>query len=249
MTHSEDLLKVLIYIEEKLDLGELEEAESLCQQVIELYPENPELLFVYAITLQLLEKRVQALSIFEQLIHNDFTSAEVWNHYAFILFEEQLFSQAQKVLQNALKQEPQNAFSWWILCLLRTYSGNFLAAKRAYLYAQWLDPKMYPKLNLLSESQTENLLRQSISMLPQEQQYYWNSVIWNIADIPDPQHLQYQNLSPLKPLLFFESSTATLHVYRYNIAHLKLEAQSAIQIICEELSVLKQSHLWPTSFT
>lgn len=249
MTQSEDLLKVLIYIEEKLDHGELEEAESLCQQMIELYPENFELLFVYAITLQLLEKRARSLCIFEQLIRNDFTSSEVWNHYAFILFEEQLFSQAQKALQNALSKEPKNAFSWWILCLLRTYSGDFLAAKRAYLYAQWLDPNMYPKLNLLSESQTETLLRESISMLPQEQQNDWNSVIWNIADIPDPQHLQYQNVSPLKPLLFFESSTATLHVYRYNIAHLKLDAQSAQQIICEELSILKQQHLWPTVYT
>ena len=246
MTQSEDLLRVLIYIEEKLDHGELEEAESLCQQMIELYPENSELLFVYAITLQLLEKRSHALSIFEQLLNNDFTSAEVWNHYAFILFEERLFSQAQKSLQKALKEEPQNAFSWWILCLIRTYSGNFPAAQRAYLYAQWLDPDMYPKLNLLSEPQLEGLLQQSIALLPQEQQFYWNSVIWNITDIPDSKHLQYQNLSPLKPLLFFESSTATLHIYRYNIAHLKLDKQSAQQIIYEELSVLKPPKLWPT---
>ncbi|MAA78532.1 MAG: hypothetical protein CL916_04670 [Deltaproteobacteria bacterium] len=249
MTQSEDLLRVLIYIEEKLDHGELEEAESLCLQMIDFYPNNSELLFVYAITLQLLEKRERAIGIFEQLIRNNFTSSEVWNHYAFLLFEENLFSQAQKALRNAFKKEPKNAFSWWILCLLRTYSGNFPAAKRAYLYAQWLDPDMYPKLNLLSKSQLESLLQQSIAMLPQEQQFYWNSVIWNITDIPDPRHLQYQNLSPLKPLLFFESSTATLHVYRYNIAHLKIENQSATQIIYEELSMLKHSPLWPTIST
>ena len=122
MIQSEELLRVLIYIEEKLDQGELEEAESLCQQMIELYPKNAELLFVYAITLQLLEKRTQALSLFEQLIHNDNTSPEVWNHYAFVLFEEQQYTQSQEALHQALQQEPQNAFSWWILSLIRTFS-------------------------------------------------------------------------------------------------------------------------------
>ncbi len=245
MTQSEDLLRVLIYIEEKLDHGELEEAESICQQMIERYPKNSELLFVYAITLQLLEKRSHALSIFEQLILNDCTSPEVWNHYAFILFEEQLFSQAQEAVHNALKQEPQDAFSWWILYLIRTYSGHFSAAKRAHLYAQWLDPDLYPKLNILSKSQTEMILQQSIALLPEEQQYYWNSVIWNVTEVPTPHHLQYQNLSPLRPLLLFESSTATLHIYRYNIAHLKLDKQSVQQIIHEELSMLSRHQSWP----
>lgn len=249
MTQSEELLRVLIYIEEKLDRGELEEAESLCLQMIEFYPENSELLFVYAITLQLLENRTRALSIFEQLIRNDFTSAEIWNHYAFVLFEEKRFSQAQNALQNALKQEPQNAFSWWILCLIRTYSGQFSAARRAYLYAQWLDPDMYPKLNLLSKSQTESILRQSIAQLPEEQQHYWNSIIWNICEIPNLGYLQYQNLSPLKPLLFFESSTATLHIYRYNIAHLKITKETAQQIIYEELSMVQHSQLWSNLYT
>ena len=207
---------------------------------------NDRALFVYAITLQLLEKREQAISMFEQLLSNDFTSSEVWNHYAFVLFEERLFSQAQKALFLALEQEPQNAFSWWILSLIRTYSGQSAPAKRAYLYAQWLEPDVYPKLNLLSHSQIESLLQQSIALLPQEQQYYWTSVIWNITNIPDPKHLQYQKLSPLKPLLFFESSTATLHIYRYSIAHLKLDKQSTAQIIYEELSMLNQAYSWPS---
>mgnify|MGYP001242287850 CR=1 FL=1 len=245
MIQSEELLRVLIYIEEKLDQGELEEAESLCQQMIELYPKNAELLFVYAITLQLLEKRTQALSLFEQLIHNDNTSPEVWNHYAFVLFEEQQYTQSQEALHQALQQEPQNAFSWWILSLIRTFSGNFQSAKRAYLYARWLDPEMYTKFNLLTKKQTESLLQQSITLLPAEQQYYWNSVIWNITDIPDPTHLRYQNLSPLKPLLFFESSTATLHIYRYNIAYLKLNKETVQQIIHEELTLLNHHRSWP----
>lgn len=245
MTQSEELLKVLIYIEEKLDHGEIEEAESLCKQMLELYPEDADLLFVYAITLQLLEKREQALCIFEQLVHNGHPSAEIWNHYSFVLFEEQEYAKAQKSLQVALHQEPQNAFSWWILSLLRTFSGNFQAAKRAYLYAQWLDPDMYPNLNLLSQSQIETLLQQSINLLPDAQQHYWKSVIWNITDIPDPTSLTYQKMSPLKPLLFFESSTATLHIYRYNIAHLKLDKEAVQQIIYEELSILGHHQLWP----
>ena len=68
MTQSEELFRALIYIEELLDCGEIDKAYALCIQLKDLYPENEDFLFVYAITLQLQEKQKEAISIFAKLI-------------------------------------------------------------------------------------------------------------------------------------------------------------------------------------
>lgn len=238
MTQSEELFRALVYIEELLDLGEVDEAHSMCLQLRNIYPENEDLLFVYAITLQLQEKQSEAISIFKQLVQKNPTSCEIWNHYAFVLFEERKYKEAENILSHAFSLEPQHAFSWWLLCLLRTFTGQFSGAKRAYLYTQWLDPEAYPPLELLEKKQLEAILERSISTLEQEQQNYWNALLWNISDIPQAHHTDSLNISPLKPILYFEQSSATLHLYRYNIAHLKLDAQTVREIIQDELSFL-----------
>lgn len=247
MTQSEELFRALIYIEELLDCGEIDKAYALCIQLEDLYPENEDFLFVYAITLQLQEKPKEAISIFARLIQNPSCSCEIWNNYAFLLFEERQYQESEKILSEALSIDPQNAFSWWLLCLLRTFSGSLDAANRAYLYTQWLDPDMYPPLQFLEEEQLRLILEKTIATLSYEKQSHWRSLIWNITDIPNPNHIASLDTSPLKPIIYFEQSTATLHLYRYNIAHLKLDPQTVQEIFQEELDFFYTHSPWLTA--
>ena len=207
--------------------------------MLELYPENAESICVCD-NLQLLENANKRSLFSTTYSRNAHTSAEIWNHYAFVLFEEQEYTKAQKALQEALHQEPQNAFSWWILSLCCEPFPE-ISSQTSISLCTMVGSRNVSKAQLALTEQTENLLQQSINLLPHAQQHYWNSVIWNITDIPDPTSLTIPKDVSTKTITVLQSSTATLHIYRYNIAHLKLNKEAVQQIIYEELSTKSSS--------
>jgi tetratricopeptide (TPR) repeat protein len=246
MTQSEHLFRALVYIEDLLDEGKIETASQLCVQLLDQFPNDSDLLFVYAITLQLNNERPLAIQILKRLTHMIPNSCETWNHLSLLLFEEREFTSARSVLDSALDLEPQNAFSWWMYSVLRLFCGDPSGGKRAYLYAQWLEPDTYFSPIPLEEETLLNLLKKAILLLSPPEQQYCTALIWNIRKTPTTSHLEQLQISPLLPLIHIEISKATLHLFQYNIENLKKEEPLLVSLLREELSYILKDTLFST---
>ena len=248
MTKSDPLLHALNYIEDLLDQGEVDTACSLCTQLLETYPEDADLLFVYAIALQMKQERKKAIEILEKLTRMTPNSEEVWNHLAMLFFEERDRKKAEKALGISMNIEPQNAFSWWLLSILRNSSGDRQGANRAYLYAQWLEPETYPAKIQRDEETLIKIFSKAITDLSDAEQHYCNALFWNVSSSPQHAHLEQLKVSPLQPIIHLESSTATLHIFQDNIALLQVNEETLIELFTDELYAILHTMQLPTGF-
>ena len=245
MTQSEHLFRALVYIEDLLDEEKVAQACQLCIQLLDQFPNDSDLLFVYAIALQLNNQQKKAISILKRLTLMIPESCETWNHLSLLLFEERNFFNAQEALDRALALESQNAFSWWLYSILRLFRGESTKAKRSYLYAQWLEPEIYTPHRSIKKEELVNTLKQSIALLSPQKNQYCTSLIWNVCEIPTNLQLEQLQLSPLQPLVHIERSQATLHIFRYNIENLKKEAHLLIPLLKEEISYILRDTAFP----
>lgn len=248
MTQSDPLLRALNYIEDLLDQGESNSACVLCSQLLESYPNDADLLFVYAIALQMSHRRLEAIEILEQLTQITPSSDEVWNHLAMLYFEERQIQASEEALQEAMEIDPQNAFSWWLLSLMRNFSRDTKGASRAYLYAQWLEPETYPTKIIREEETLKKIIAKAIAELSETEQLYCNALFWNVSPAPEHAHLEQLNASPIQPLIHLESSIATLHLFQHNIALLQIDEESLIEVFKDELETIFERFTIPKGF-
>lgn len=248
MTQSDPLLRALNYIEDLLDQGDSDSACLLCTQLLESYSDDADLLFVYAIALQMNHKRLESIEILEKLTELTPSSDEVWNHLAMLYFEERQVHASEKALQIAMEIDPQNAFSWWLWSLLRNFLGDSKGASRAYLYAQWLEPETYPSKIIREEETLKKIVGKAISELSEIEQGYCNALFWTVSPSPDHAHLEQLNASPIQPLIHLESSTATLHIFQNNISLLQIDEESLIEVLKDDFDAIFQKFTIPKGF-
>ena len=87
--------------------GQLDEAEKLYRQVLQIAPNNPQILNLLGIIAQSKNLHEQAVSYFEQSLLNDSNNFEVYFNLGWSLFELKKYAEAANAYHRVITLKPQ----------------------------------------------------------------------------------------------------------------------------------------------
>ena len=96
---SEELENLLLQAEELLCLGEPESCLELCLEGLQINPSDLDLLFLQAISMQIIGAWEEALIILYSIVAEDLDNIQAWAHIAILQLELMNLKGAQTVIQ------------------------------------------------------------------------------------------------------------------------------------------------------
>ncbi len=179
--------------------GQLDEAEKLYRQVLQIAPKNPQILNLLGIIAQSKNLHEQAVSYFEQSLLNDSNNFEVYFNLGWSLFELKKYAEAANAYHRVITLKPQTFQAYNALGKIYALENKNLEAKSAFEHALAINPKyLEAQINLAcleqNLSQLSDLLRQNPSR---------GDIAYNIAKI-------YQQQNQLEPALKYALQAAQL---------------------------------------
>ncbi len=227
--------EALFQLEELLEQGSFGETTSLCNKLLSIYPENPDLLFIKAIALQHSNKIEESIRIFTLICDQYPHFLDVWPQLAYAYFEFLEYDIAQEKIQMALQKNPSDAYSWWLYALIREHKGNLFGAQRAYQTAQELEPELYPSLPTLTEERIIEYVEAASLLLPSKNQSQLHCLLWSVVEIPMKHQLQQLRKTPLEPLFYVDRLHAHLYIFRQNIRRYLILSEHIPSRMAQEL--------------
>ncbi|MBP5398830.1 MAG: tetratricopeptide repeat protein [Alphaproteobacteria bacterium] len=188
--------------------GQLDEAEKLYRQVLQIAPNNPQILNLLGIIAQSKNLHEQAVSYFEQSLLNDSNNFEVYFNLGWSLFELKKYAEAANAYHRVITLKPQTFQAYNALGKIYAIENKKLEAKSAFEHALTINPQyLEAQINLAcleqNLSQLQNLFQQNPSR---------GDIAYNIAKIYQQQNqlepakeyaLQAAQLSPCEDFFLF----------------------------------------------
>ena len=240
---SQELENLLLQAEELLCLGEPESCLELCLEGLQIEPSDPDLLFLQALSMQIIGAWEEALVILYSIVTADPDNTQAWAHIAILQLELMNISAAQAVIQTIQVKDPAFEDGWWLRALLRERTGDIDGADRAYGMASWLNPDEYPTLPPLENDDLKDLINEVLNTAqPFLKMLYQQSII-QIKDVPDSEHIAASDLPPLQilctPIPQNSFSTAvrqpTIVFFKRNIRRALMDKEQLMQRLLSEL--------------
>jgi len=139
------------------------------------------------------------------------TNGEVGIYRGFegqILFELGQFVEARHSLERALLLEPDCAHGLYHLALTLEHLGELDRAEQLFVQAAHLAPDLYPLPVRIGEDEFEVAAHEALSSIPSEIRRYVENCPVLVEDLPDPDLIRRESLSP-QILGLFEGVPAT----------------------------------------
>lgn len=121
-------------------VGDWPQVERLAQASLAQHPHREELLFMLAVSLQMLERTSEALEAYERLIDLHSDNANYWGNYATELRKAGRLDDAGQAHANALRLKPDDVHELVNFGLLQLERHDFLDARATMLKALALAP-------------------------------------------------------------------------------------------------------------
>jgi len=113
-----------------------------------------------------------------------------------ILFELGRFDQAARSLHQARGLEPEAAHTLYHLALCLEHQGDYARADRYFERASQLEPELYPQPARISAEQFERAAAAAVAELPASVRRYVDDCPILIEDLPQPELIRQEELSP-----------------------------------------------------
>lgn len=202
------LNQIEIYIEEFQDYGTaLELSDRMLEESLDRSVEA-EVYYLKAKSLFYLDDLEGALFLLRRAIKSN---GEVGIYRGFegqIFFELGQFVDARRSLERSLALEPECAHSLYHMGLVLEHMGEVERAEGLFAQAANLMPDLYPLPIRISEDEFESAAREALNGIPEEILRYIEGCPILIQDLPDPELVREEHLSP-QILGLFEGVPAT----------------------------------------
>jgi predicted Zn-dependent protease with MMP-like domain len=186
------------------DLGEFEQAVSLCDELLSGQDALPrldrgtegEVHYLKAKAVFYLDDLEGALFLVRRAIK---TAGEIPVYRAFdgqILFELGRFDDARRSLETAAALDPEAGHAIYHLALVLERLGEDVASVRAFEKANALDPEHYPLPTAVEDAYFRRAVADALDNLPRSIREYVDDVPVLVEDFPPAELLQRENISP-----------------------------------------------------
>lgn len=122
-----------------INAGQPVQAEQLSRTALQVYPNEETLLVLLAVSLQMQQRSVEALSIYAELTRLYPMSSVHWGNYGTVLFEAGSVAKAEQAYRKATQLDPGNAFPKLHWGMLMIQQRDYVAARHMLLDAFQLD--------------------------------------------------------------------------------------------------------------
>ena len=222
-------------LESLLEEGSFLETTQLCAQLLIRFPDDPEIMFIKGLAHQNINEFDMALELYSHISIHHPTYSDVWPQIAFAYFDKLDYPQALHCIQEALKKDHSNSYSWWLYGLIREHLCYIYGAQRAYVIAKELDPDTYPIPPEIDDDRLQEYLEACSKLLPPSLSVALLSLIWNFVDVPDKLHLNILGKTPLLPLLYVDNLQSQLYIYRKNVGRYTMLNEHIPSCMAQEL--------------
>ncbi len=186
------------------DLGEFEQAVSLCDQLLSGEATLPrldkgtegEVHYLKAKAVFYLDDLEGALFLVRRAIK---TAGEIPVYRAFdgqILFELGRFEDARRSLETAAALDPEAGHAIYHLALVLERLGEDVGSERAFEKANALDPEHYPLPTVVEDEFFKRAVAAALDNLPRSIREYVEDVPVIVEDFPAADMLAHENISP-----------------------------------------------------
>lgn len=188
--------------------GQLTEASSLCQQVVQLSPQNARAWHLLGLTSMQQGQKQQALTSLQKAIALNPSKAEFYNHTGVLHFSLGNLDQGIACLQEALALEPQSVDTRYNLALGLQKLGRWEAAIKEYQHIIAQQPHYVPalvQLGIISQQQKQyeqalSYNRQAVAIQPENAQAWCNLAVTlqEVGDLTEAE-TAYQRALTINP--------------------------------------------------
>ncbi|MBM76314.1 MAG: hypothetical protein CMK59_12995 [Proteobacteria bacterium] len=236
-TRSQELENLLVQAEELLCLGEPESCLALCLEGLQIEPSDPDLLFLQALSMQLIGSWEEALSILYSIVTTDSQNLQAWAHIAILQLELMDLKAAKAVIKTIQDKDATFEDGWWLRSILRERMNDIEGADRAYGMANWLDPSEYPMLPYFDDHELRELISEVLNTAPPFLKMLYQQSIVQFKETPGTEHIELSDLPPLQILCTPIPKTGfirpihqpTLVIFKRNIRRALVDKELLVQ--------------------
>ncbi len=145
--------------------GQLQQAEQICQQILQFTPQNAEVIHLLGKIAHQVERYDLAINLINQAIEIDPNQSSFFNNLGLILQKQEKFEAAIQAYQQAIELNSESAESYYNLGILLQEQNRSAEAIQAYRDAIEINPnynKAHNNLGSMLEAQEVRRKRQSI---------------------------------------------------------------------------------------
>ena len=113
-------------------------------------------------------------------------------------FERCHFGKARQAFQDAIDQEPDFGYAYYGLGRCADFARRYLLSDRLYHRANVLDPQSCPLPVRMRRSHFEEIVKNSIDLVPESLRKVLDQIPVIVEELPDPKILRAEN-PPLRP--------------------------------------------------
>ncbi len=176
--------ELLLMAETALDEGRPTATLELCQQLLDVHPEDESAIFLLAEAYRDLRDSAVAEDHYRALLERSPDHADAWSGLGSVLFDQCLFEEAGSAFGRAIRLAPSHPDALYGRAMLRERRGDLAGAQRDYVRA-WQISTRYPLPARLDDTELRDLVRQAASDGDATVQAFMHSTPLIVLDVPE----------------------------------------------------------------
>lgn len=201
--------ELLDHAEDALDHGDPSAAFTLCEQIVQRWPDHTGARFLAAEALRDLGDLENAESWYRSVVHRDGDHSPSWSALGSVLFDQLRFDEARTAVLRAVRLDDGNAQAYYVRAMLRERRDDAAGARRDFRRARNLDPSRYPMPVPLDDATVEAVVTEALLALHPSIRAYLAQVAILLEEWPEADLcLQYEPPAPPGEILGYFSGVS-----------------------------------------